>query len=434
MSRGAVVAGGGGGRGGCAGRRGSVMAGGGGAVAAGTDCGSGGPAAGPTPSRGCRGRRRRARESCARGSRAGAARGAGRVRALPPPLHGRSSAPRRPRRAGERAQGLRLHRPPVAEAALKRRGSERGWAGGAVTPAPGLLPRRRGCRGRPVPAPRCRCCAGGERRALCRRSLRRSPQRRAGAPRPALGRRPRCERESGAAGRSMDGTVSLAPGPAAPRPGLPSGSTSRRHLPRLCPGRLRELWLRDASARALPAASGTPGRARVPGAYAAPTPTLPAGHSRAGGWQSPGGGPCAVGMPPGGAPSGGARLLPHGSPAELGAGTPRRLARRSLRSSLRARRCAGAAAHRPPSACPTACLRILGRAVVALLPRRDPAGLERQAETGSPNTHLPLPTVDCKPPREAFPQQGLTFPGETALIWNRPTCPGMASWRGGSSI
>lgn len=198
-------------------------------MTAGTGCSGGGPTAYHTPTRGYRGRRQRTGPIFADAAGPGRPKGLGRVGLCPPPVRGRSSAPRRPRRAGQWGQGLRPLGTAAALAALQGGRPERGRATGAVASTPGPRPSRRGRCGSPVPARCClsRSCAGGDRCALCRRSLRRSPQRRAGAPRPALGRRPRCERESGTAGRSMDGTVSLAPGPAAPgfRPARARGGT-----------------------------------------------------------------------------------------------------------------------------------------------------------------------------------------------------------------
>jgi len=215
--------------------------------------------------------------------------------------------PREELRAAPPPQGWEAGAGTAATPSSRRRSGARNAGGrGAARPEERSLshwdplPRRRGRCGQPVAAPHYRSCGGGERRALCRRSLRRSPQRCAGAPRPALVRRHRCKRASGAAVRSMDGTVSLAPGPAAPAsvrldpaaalavalPRAPAGSSGCGTSP---PGHC-------------PPPAAPPDRARTPGTGAVPAPALPAGHARPGGWQSPGSGPRAARITPGGAP------------------------------------------------------------------------------------------------------------------------------------
>lgn len=97
----------------------------------------------------------------------------------------------------------------------------------------------------------------------------------------------------------MDGTVSLASGPGAPPPPSPpaTGCCPARPrggaLPWLCPGHLRELWLPDASARALPPASGTPGPRTDPGHWRCSRPgaacrARPTGRLAGSGQQTPG--------------------------------------------------------------------------------------------------------------------------------------------------
>lgn len=266
-------------------------------------------------------------------------------------------------------------------------------------------PRRR--RGQPVPVPPpARAASGAARRALCRRSLRRSlsaaPRRR-----PARGRRPRCERESGAAGMSMDGTVSLAPRPAAPPPRAPVRSAPRRHLPRLCPG-ARGGCPGSVSVPPLPPPpAAPPGRGADPGAACRVRP--------AGRLQSPGSGPRAVGTPrrsaaAAGLPRGGGTGTPPAAAAPLSPRFPRDSALRRCR-------------HRPP---PFPRPRRVCRAVAALLPRGDP--LARRG--GRRGDARPLFTA---PGRGLEAPSGLSFPGETpALAWSRLACPGVVLWRGGS--